>query len=145
MSRMMWIAGGLAVGLIALFLGLWYAPEDETTTAGTSGKSGSKTVKVDQKLADEGKQISESNGCTSCHTVDGGKGAGPTWKGIYGAEIELDNGATVEVDGSYIKEAIFDPSKVVRKGFGASMPEYKGKLSEKDVKAINEYIKSLSQ
>ena len=145
MSRMMWVASGLAVALIAVFAIVWYAPEDETTTTGTSGKSESKTVKVDQKLADEGKQISESNGCTSCHTVDGGKGAGPTWKDAYGTEIELDDGTTVEVDGDYIEEAIFDPSKVVRKGFGASMPEYQGKISDQETKAITEYIKSLSQ
>ncbi len=139
MSKMMWVASGMAVGLIALFAIVWYAPEETKTTASTSG---SKTVKVDQKLADEGKQVSESNGCTSCHTVDGGKGAGPTWKGSYSAEVELDNGTTVEVDGKYLKEAILKPSAAVRKGFGPSMPE--NNLSEKDVKAVTEYMKSLS-
>ncbi len=143
MSRMMWIASGLAVGLIAVFAIVWYAPEDETTTAGTSGKSGSKTVKVNQKLADEGKQISESNGCTSCHTVDGGKGVGPTWKGRYSAEIELDNGTTVEVDGKYLREAILKPNAAVQKGFSPSMPE--NNLSKKDADAVAEYIKSLPQ
>ena len=140
MSKMMWVAGGLAVGLIAVFAIVWYLPEDETTTA---DKSGSKTVKVNQTLADEGKQISDSNGCTSCHTIDGGKGVGPTWKGSYGAEIELDNGTTVEVDVKYLSEAILKPNESVQKGFSPSMPE--NNFSEKDAEAVAEYIKSLSQ
>ncbi len=140
MSKMMWVAGGLAAGLIAVFAIVWYAPEDETTTA---GKTGGKTVKVNQKLADEGKQISGSNGCTSCHTVDGAKGVGPTWKDSYGAEIELDNGTTVEVDVKYLSEAILKPNAAVQKGFSPSMPE--NNLSKKDADAVAEYIKSLSQ
>lgn len=143
MSKMKWVAGGLAAAIVALFLVIYYAPEGNKQTADSGGGGGAKAVKVDQKLADEGKQLSESNGCTSCHTVDGAKGAGPTWKGSFGVKAELDDGATVMVDDKFIKEAIQKPNATVRKGFGASMPE--NQLSDKDVKAVTEYIKSLSQ
>ena len=38
-----------------------------------------------KKLSNDGKTLAESNGCTSCHTIDGGAGAGPTWAGMWGA------------------------------------------------------------
>jgi mono/diheme cytochrome c family protein len=110
---MMWVAGGLAAGLAALFLVLWFAPEDEQTAPQSAGTA--KAVRVDAALADQGKQVADSDGCGSCHTTDGSKDVGPSWKGIYGTTAELGDGKTVEVDG----------------------------VSDEDVQAIVEYIKSL--
>jgi len=137
----MWVASGLFTGLLALFLVLWFQLEDEQEPVGTAGKT--MAVEGDEKLAEQGKQISDSNGCNACHTVDGTKSVGPTWKGVYGTEVELGGGGKAEVDERYISDAILDPNAEVRKGFGPSMPSYQGKLSGEDVKAIAEYIKSL--
>lgn len=140
MTRMMWVASGLAGAFAVLFVALYFGTGGKDSGDGGGGAA----VKFDQKLADEGKQLSESNGCTSCHSVTGASGAGPTWKGIYGSEAELDNGQKVKVDDKFLTEAILNPPAQVRKGFGPSMPSYQGKLSDSDAKAIVEYIKSLN-
>ena len=33
-----------------------------------------------------------AEGCNSCHTVDGTKSKGPSWKGIWGKMVKLNNG-----------------------------------------------------
>ena len=94
-----------------------------------------------QALIEKGKQLAQTNNCLSCHTVDGKPSVGPTWKGLYGSERELQNGTKVTADEAYLKESIVDPSAKVVKGFSPSMPPY-SQLSEEDRKALIEYIKS---
>lgn len=141
-------AAGLAVVLAVVVVGLWSLPEDNkksSSSQSTSKKKGTvPSVKADKKLAEQGKKLSESNGCTSCHTIDGSAGAGPTWKAIYGTEAELSDGQSVKIDDEYISKAIVDPEAEVKKGLSPGMPSFKGKLSGTQIKAIAEYIKSLN-
>ncbi len=137
MSRMLWVATGLAA-VVALVFGTLYALPDSTSTP----EGGGKAVAFDKALADKGKSVSTSNGCTSCHTLDGSKGVGPTWKGTYGTQADI-GGKQVPVDAAFIETAIVDPNAQVRSGYGPSMPSYKGKLSEEDIAAVVEYMKSL--
>ena len=63
--------------------------------------------------------------CLSCHSVDGSAMVGPTWKGLYGEEVELDDGTTVIADDAYLAESITDPGAKIVKGFPAgAMPPY---------------------
>ena len=57
--------------------------------------------------------------CKACHSTDGSKGQGPTWRGLYGSTVELNDGATVVADDAYITESIKQPSAKVVKGFDA--------------------------
>ena len=139
---MLGIAGGLAVVTAVAFLLLWFHPGESSKSGVSPG--GGVTVKVDQKLADQGKQLADSNGCTSCHTIDGAPGLGPTWKGSFGTEVELQSGKKLRVNDAYLQESIDDPGAEVRKGFSPSMPSFKDKLSATDTGALVEYIKSLS-
>jgi cytochrome c oxidase subunit 2 len=75
--------------------------------------------------------------------VDGSKSVGPTWKGTWGTTVDL-GGEQVKVDETFVKTAIVDPNAQVRDGFGPSMPTYEGKLSDDDIAAVTEYMKSLS-
>ncbi len=136
----MWVAGGLAVVIALIFGALYLKPESKTTPSG----NGAKPVRFDKALADQGEQVASSNGCSSCHTTDGSKSVGPTWKDTFGTQVELSDGQKVKVDAKYIEAATFDPNAEVREGFGPSMPSYEGKLSDEDVEAIVEYIKSLN-
>ncbi len=95
-----------------------------------------------EDLIEKGKQLAQANGCLGCHTVDGKPSVGPTWKGLYGKEEELQDGTKVTVDEPYLKESIVDPNAKVVKGFSPIMPPY-SQLSEEDLKALIEYIKSL--
>ena len=95
-----------------------------------------------QALIERGKQLAQTNGCLGCHTTDGRPSVGPTWKGLYGSERELQDGTKVIADEAYLKESITDPNAKVVKGFSPSMPPY-SQLSEEDLNALIEYIKSL--
>jgi cytochrome c oxidase subunit 2 len=61
-------------------------------------------------------------GCSSCHTVDGARSEGPTWDGLAGSQVPLDDGTTVVADEAYLRRAILEPAAQVRAGFQPSMP-----------------------
>ena len=94
-----------------------------------------------------GKRIMKNIGCFACHTLDGNKLVGPSFKGIYGSKVTVTTGGSdheITVDDEYIKRSIYDPNADVVKGFNKGlMQPYKGQLSENDIKQITEYLKSL--
>lgn len=90
-----------------------------------------------------GKQLYASQGCKGCHTVDGTRLLGPTWKGIWGTLETLTDGSKVKVDDNYIRESITVPAAKVVAGFNPVMPSYQGRLDDKQINALIEYIKSL--
>lgn len=104
------------------------------------------SAEVDSPTAN-GKRIMKNIGCFACHTIDGGKLVGPSFKGLYGSKQQVISGNTereVTADDEYIKKSIFDPNADVVKGFNKGlMQPYVGQLSEDDVKQITEYLKTL--
>ena len=102
------------------------------------------------KIADdnnEGFKILEKNGCFSCHSVNGTKIVGPSFKGLYESIIEVTtNGVMhkITADDIYIKSSILEPNKDIAADFQQGiMKSYKGIIKEKDFPKINEYLKSL--
>jgi cytochrome c oxidase subunit II len=99
--------------------------------------------------ADEhpGLTLMKQNACISCHSRDGSKIIGPSFKGIYGHEVEVITDGkerTVTVDDEYIKRSIYEPNADVVKGFNQGlMISYKQTLKEEDVAKIIDYIKEL--
>jgi cytochrome c oxidase subunit 2 len=47
------------------------------------------------------------------------------------------------VNEDYIRESIVDPTAKIVEGFAPSMPTYQGKLTDRQILGIIEYIKSL--
>lgn len=94
-------------------------------------------------LADQGKALFASKGCTACHTVDGGTSVGPTLRGAFGRKTEFADGSSVTVDENYIKESLENPQAKVVKGFQPVMPTFKGVLQETEINALIAYIKGL--
>ncbi len=90
-----------------------------------------------------GREIVDANRCSSCHSPTGSAGVGPTWKGIYGTEVELEDGRKVVVDDDYLRRAINDPQADRVAGFTTQMPAFK--LSPDDVDAVIAYIRTLSE
>ncbi len=82
-------------------------------------------------------------GCSACHSVDGSRQIGPSWKGIYGMMENVTPGGSIKVDDDYIRESMMAPTAKVVNGYSPVMPTFKGSLSEKEVLAIIAYIKSL--
>ena len=85
--------------------------------------------------------------CFACHSIDGSKLVGPTFKGVYGHKVAVitdGNEREVAADDEYIKRSIYEPNVDVVKGFSKGMMlSYKGQLSDADVAQIIEYMKTL--
>ncbi|KAF0198799.1 MAG: cytochrome c oxidase subunit II [Bacteroidetes bacterium] len=115
----------------------WYLKMSDTTR---------KTVAVADPVA-EGKRLMEKNGCIVCHSSDGTKIIGPSYKGVYGHKITvITDGKEREViaDDEYIKRSIYEPEADIVKGFvKGQMVSYKTILSDQDVANIIEYLKTL--
>lgn len=93
----------------------------------------------------KGLQIIKDNACTGCHSIDGSKIVGPSFKNLYGTSriVITDNTErTVKADDEYIKTSIIDPNKDVVKDFPPAMKSYKDVLKDEDIKQIIEYLKT---
>lgn len=92
--------------------------------------------------------ITRANGCIGCHSTDGSKLVGSTFKNLYGSEqvVVVDGEEkTITVDKPYLRRSIYDPNAEVVKGYMVGiMPNYTNQISEEDVEKIILYIKSLS-
>jgi cytochrome c oxidase subunit 2 len=104
------------------------------------------SAEIDSPTA-TGKRIMQNIGCFACHSLDGSKLVGPSFKGIWGAEHTVVTGKEtrkVTVDEDYIKRSIYDPNADVVEGFMKGlMITYQGQLSEEDVASITEYLKTV--
>jgi cytochrome c oxidase subunit 2 len=94
-------------------------------------------------LAAAGQRVAAESGCLRCHTVDGTPHTGPTWAGLYGADIPLAGGGRARADEAYLTESMMDPRARVHLGFRPVMPSYQGLLTAAQVGALLEYIRSL--
>jgi cytochrome c oxidase subunit 2 len=91
--------------------------------------------------------VLKKNACTSCHSLDGTKIIGPSFKGAWGrTETVVTNGAEREitVNEEYIGTSLDDPNADVVKGYNPGlMISYKELVGEEDFKQIVEYLKTL--
>ncbi len=90
-----------------------------------------------------GREVAANNACTACHSVDGSKLVGPSWKGLFGKSESMTDGSSVTVDDAYLSESIRTPKAKIVQGFADTMPEF-GFLSDDEVNALIAYIKSLN-
>lgn len=94
-------------------------------------------------LPELGKMVHENRGCATCHSLDGSRGQGPSWKGIWGATHQMADGTQVKVDENYIRESILEPQAHVVAGFEPVMPTFKGMLRDREILGVIEFIKTV--
>ncbi len=94
--------------------------------------------------AEGGKYLYTAKGCKQCHTVDGGAGNGPTWKDMFGYKQPLVGGGSVLADENYIRESILNPGAKLHEGYSNIMSSMQGNITEDEITAIIEYMKTLS-
>jgi mono/diheme cytochrome c family protein len=104
------------------------------------GNEGPTMAAVTKASAQAGEQIYTVKGCSVCHTVDGTKRVGPSWKGIYG-KTENTSAGPVTVDDAYIKESILTPMAKIVEGYPPAMPPQQ--LNDLEIQSVALYIKSL--
>jgi cytochrome c oxidase subunit 2 len=126
-----------------------YAPvvvvEPEEFDAWLEGQVVEVEAPEDMTPAERGAAVVANQGCGSCHSLDGSEPVGPTWLGLFGSERLLEDGSTVVADEIYLRNSILSPASQGVADFPLIMPVYEGVLSDEDVDAIIEYIKTLSK
>ena len=93
--------------------------------------------------AEAGKILYQRRGCSQCHSIDGTAGTGPSFKSIFGKKQHMTDGRDVLVDDNYIRECILEPESKRVAGFQPVMSTYKGLVSDDEITALIEFIKSL--
>jgi cytochrome c oxidase subunit 2 len=106
----------------------WYETKEETAGAG------------------KGLELLKSKGCLGCHTTDGTRKVGPTFKGLFGSKVTVTtNGKerTITADEEYLERSVKDPGADVAQGFPNIMPKLP--VSDEELKAIVDYLETLGQ
>lgn len=93
--------------------------------------------------AESGQVIYKEKGCNSCHSIDGSRLVGPSFKGIWGEQHKFTDGSAAAVDENYVRNSVLYPQKQVVAGYPPVMPSYQGQLDDDELGYIIEYIKSL--
>jgi cytochrome c oxidase subunit 2 len=94
-------------------------------------------------LADVGQKVYKAQ-CATCHTVDGNRLVGPTFKAIWGRKEALADGSSIDVDENYLRESILNPNAKTVAGYPAgAMPTFKGLLKDEQITAVIEFMKTL--
>ncbi len=86
--------------------------------------------------------------CAGCHSLDGSKRTGPTFKGLAGSTVTLEGGKKVKADAAYLERAILEPDADVAEGYDAgimkaSIAGFDLKSKPEDVKRLVEFIQGV--
>lgn len=114
--------------------------------ASDDGSSSVSSVVGDAQVQ-QGAKLVASEGCASCHTTNGAKASGPTFKGLAGSQVTLSDGSTVTADAAYLAESVTSPDAKVVKGFSkgimSAVMANRKKLSTEEVAALVAYLQAL--
>lgn len=88
-----------------------------------------------------GRTLYVQGGCAGCHGSQASGGAGPPLVGLYGTEVELDDGTTVIADVDYLTRAIADPKAERAKGYDVVMPD--NRLTDEQISQVIDFIEEI--
>lgn len=95
-----------------------------------------------------GFNILKRYGCNACHSSDGSKLVGPSYKGLLNKqETVITDGEErqIQVDRDYIVRSIYQPNADIVKGYNTGlMLSYEDQITEDEIDLIIEYFETLS-
>lgn len=94
------------------------------------------------KMKPDGAILAKEKGCLACHSLDGVRGVGPSFKGLYRQQhlVKQDGKlVTIIVDDAYLRESILSPNAKIVDGFQPIMP-VNSDLKDDEIEALVEYI-----
>ena len=90
-----------------------------------------------------GRQLADQY-CSACHSIDGTKKVGPTWKGLADSLVPLADGTSVKADTDYLKTSIVNPNQDIVQGFNPGvMPNFGSLLDQTQVEDLVAYLLTL--
>jgi cytochrome c oxidase subunit 2 len=117
-------------------------PEWEQFLDTGEAPSGEKAPK-DLKPEELGKKYFTKFSCNTCHSLDGTRVQGPSFKGVFGKTETFADGSSAVVDENYIRESLLEPQKKIVQGYPGTMPTFKGTMKDKQIDALIAFIKSV--
>ncbi|HUO08623.1 MAG TPA: cytochrome c oxidase subunit II [Phycisphaerae bacterium] len=107
-----------------------------------------------------GEKLYHQSGCATCHSVDGSKIIGPTWKNLYKSDVRF---SASNVPGyslsssdpddkweAYLRESILQPDAKIVESYNNVMPSFAAQFSgdakspkDEELRALIAYIKSI--
>ncbi len=106
-------------------------------------------------LLELGETLYKAKGCNACHSVDGRRLVGPTWKDVWNeprpgwvppsidAQSSPDE-MEAKVNFNYVRDSILNPKRYIVSGYPNQMQSYAGQLTERELRAIAIYMMSLT-
>lgn len=95
----------------------------------------------------EGLVLLKNTGCLACHSLDGARLVGPTFKALYGASRTVEeNGETktVTADDDYLRLAITHPDDQIVEGYAKGlMKSYENELTAEEIDQMIGYLKTI--
>lgn len=138
-------AGLLAAVAAAAVIGAGCGSSTSTSTGHVEHVA---TVPEVKGIVGRGAKLYETDGCEGCHSLDGTRMTGPTWKGLAGSTVHLADGRTLTATNSYLRDHIIDPNAWTVKGYpgevmAAAIEELHLAKHPHDVAALVAFIDSL--
>jgi cytochrome c oxidase subunit II len=95
---------------------------------------------ADDSAADQGRKLFQQLHCIACHARGG---RGPILENLYRTTVRLEGGGTAYFDDDYIRESILYPGKKIAAGYRDIMPNYRDRVSERELADLIAFIRSL--
>ena len=93
--------------------------------------------------AEIGQKLYGRLGCAGCHSVDGTKVVGPTWRDLFGSTQQFTDGSSAVVDAKYVHAFLPNPTAKVPVGFNPVMPPFV--LKDEQVDDLIAYMQTISK
>lgn len=132
-----------------MFTGVKVLPREEFDAWLNDTTEVTPVAEIQTSPAQQGFEVLKKNGCIACHSIDGTKLIGPTYKGLWGkTQNVVTDGQKrqITVDAEYIRRSILDPNADVVEGYReGQMLSFKGLVTDQEIDQIIEYLKSLNE
>jgi cytochrome c oxidase subunit II len=97
-----------------------------------------------ESAAQAGERLFEKLACSNCHQPDR-SGSGPPLAGLFGNVTTLENGEKRQVDESFLRQIVLDPTLLPVAGYAPVMPSFRGEITEEELLELIAYIRSMGQ
>jgi mono/diheme cytochrome c family protein len=108
----------------------------------TGGRENQQVEKAPAGQISGAKQY-DALGCASCHEQAAGIVA-PSLEGLYGQEVQLEGGEVTIADEAYLRESILSPKAKVVAGYEPVMPDFSNQVTEEELAALIDFLRSLA-